>query len=42
MVSMKSVIGSAKFQEAEMELPIALEKQFLTKHLLIWPKCRTY
>jgi len=26
MVSMKSVIGSAKFQEAEMELPIALGK----------------
>jgi hypothetical protein len=31
MVSMKSVIGSAKFQEAEMELPIG--KQFRTKHL---------
>jgi S-DNA-T family DNA segregation ATPase FtsK/SpoIIIE len=27
MVS-KSVIGSAKFQEAEMELPIALENNF--------------
>ena len=26
MVSMKSVIGSAKFQEAEMELPLALGK----------------
>jgi S-DNA-T family DNA segregation ATPase FtsK/SpoIIIE len=26
MVSMKSVIGSAKFQEAEMELPVALGK----------------
>jgi S-DNA-T family DNA segregation ATPase FtsK/SpoIIIE len=33
MVSMKSVIGSAKFQEAEMELPIALGKQFRTKRL---------
>jgi S-DNA-T family DNA segregation ATPase FtsK/SpoIIIE len=28
---MKSVIGSAKFQEAEMELPIALGKTILMK-----------
>lgn len=35
MVSMKSVIGSAKFQEAEMELPLALGKSISNETFVV-------
>ena len=41
IVSFRSVVGSKSFQEAEMELPLHLEKRLAMRHLLsIWPKCR--